>query len=428
MSKKSSLLKEIGNIVDENCSEIDIHDLNFEILKTLNTKMMNLDDSRHGSYELHYMNEIVIIVFLALLSNCDEWTQIYMFQVQHEDWLHNFLKLPYGLPSISTIRRVMSMIDTKDLEIICVEFIYEKTAEIERNIHIENKRDIITLDGKEINSSGREFSKKGKVKNIQAMSAYSTKYDMTLAIEFIDDKTNEIPTGPKLLSRLNIENTIITFDALNTQENTIEYIIKNKGDYVAPVKGNQGSLYKDLKDYFDIEDLKKKANYYKEQEKSHGQIEIRDYYLVSDVDWISSKKKWRNLTSIGIVNKKTTNINTGEVKEEIRYYITSLYDNELKEFVKAIRNEWKIENNLHWHLDVTFKEDKNLTTEKTAQKNLNILRKLGLNILKMAQPLYKISLKNIRLQLCMNFENEFYKILTLLDKSKIIEFVKDSKI
>lgn len=46
----------------------------------------------------------------------------------------------------------------------------------------------------------------------------------------------------------------------------------------------------------------------------------------------------------------------------------------------------------------------------------------------MAQPLYKISLKNIRLQLCMNFENEFYKILTLLDKDKIIEFVKDSKI
>lgn len=427
MPKKSSLLKEIGSIVNENCSKIDIHDLNFEILKVLNTKMMNLEDSRHGSYELHYMNEIVIIVFLALLSNCDEWTQIYMFQVQHENWLHNFLKLPYGLPSVSTIKRVMSMIDTKDLENICVEFIYEKTIEIEKEIHIENKRDIITLDGKEINSSGREFSKNGKIKNVQAMSAYSTKYDMTLATEFIEEKTNEIPTGPKLLSRLNLENTIITFDALNTQEKTIEYIIKNKGDYVAPVKGNQGILYEDLKDYFNIEDLRKKSNYYREQEKCHGQIEIREYYLASDVDWISNKKKWRNLTSIGIVDKKTTNINTSEVKEEIRYYITSLYDKDLKEFVKAIRNEWKIENNLHWHLDVTFKEDKNLTSEKTAQKNLNILRKLGLNILKMAQPIYKISLKNIRLQLCMNFEEEFYKILTLLDKNKIIEFIKNSK-
>ena len=95
MSKKSNLLKEIGNIVNKQCSEIDIHDLNFEILKALNTKMMNLDDSRHGSYELHYMNEIVIIVFLALLSNCDEWTQIYMFQVQHEEWLHNLLSVKH---------------------------------------------------------------------------------------------------------------------------------------------------------------------------------------------------------------------------------------------------------------------------------------------------------------------------------------------
>ena len=112
MAKKSSLLKEIGNIVNKNCSDdINIFELNFEILKSLNDKMMNLEDPRNGSYDLHYMNEIVIIVFLALLGNCDEWTQIYMFSVQHEEWLHNFLKLPYGLPSISTIKRIMAMVN-----------------------------------------------------------------------------------------------------------------------------------------------------------------------------------------------------------------------------------------------------------------------------------------------------------------------------
>ena len=175
MGKKSSLLKEIGNIVDKNCSDINIFELNFEILKSLNDKMMNLEDSRNGSYDLHYMNEIVIIVFLALLSNCDEWTQIYIFSVQHEEWLHNFLKLPYGLPSISTIKRIMAMVDPKDLETICVEFIYEKVSEIEKQLHIENKRDIISLDGKEFNGSGRNNSINGKIKNLQAMSAYSTK-------------------------------------------------------------------------------------------------------------------------------------------------------------------------------------------------------------------------------------------------------------
>ena len=174
MAKKSSLLKEIGNIVDKNCSDdINIFEINFEILKYLNDKMMNLEDSRNGSYDL---------------GNCDEWTQIYMFSVQHEEWLHNFLKLPYGLPSISTIKRIMAMVDPKDLETICVEFIYEKVGEIERQLHIENNRDIISLDGKELNGSGRNNSTNGRIKNVQAMSAYSTKYEMTLATEFIEEK------------------------------------------------------------------------------------------------------------------------------------------------------------------------------------------------------------------------------------------------
>lgn len=79
MPRKSSLLKEIGTIVNNNCGNIDIDNMDYEIIKALNKKMMDLDDSRDGSYDLHYMNEIVIIVFLALLSNCDEWTQIYVF-------------------------------------------------------------------------------------------------------------------------------------------------------------------------------------------------------------------------------------------------------------------------------------------------------------------------------------------------------------
>lgn len=215
-----------------------------------------------------------------------------MFSVQHEIWLKNLLKLPYGLPSISTIRRIMAMVDPRDLEIICVEFIYDITSDIEKELHIENKRDIISLDGKEINGSGRNNSINGKIDNIQAMSAYSSKYEMTLATEFIEDKSDEIPTGPKLLSRLNLENTIITFDALNTQEKTIEYIVKNKGDYVAPVKANQGNLYEDIKSYFDIDELKNNSNYYSEKAKKNSQIEIRDYYLISDVEWISNKKNY----------------------------------------------------------------------------------------------------------------------------------------
>lgn len=423
MSKKSKLLTEIGETMKE-LKALTPEEMNTEILKALSKKFINLSDERDSRYGIHEVNDIVIITFLGLLAKCDDWEEIYVFAVEHYDWLKKFLNLNYGLPSKSTIMRVMAMIDAKELENICVNFILEKTVEIERKLHLENKRDIIALDGKKCNGSARKSSKEGSIKSVQAMSAYSNKYDISLATEFIEEKTNEIPTALTILSRLNLTNTVITFDALNTQKDTIKYIVKNHGDYVAPVKGNHGTFYQDIIDYFNIEELKNEANYYIESEKNHSQIETRKYYLISDVDWISYKRDWEKLTSIGIVEKKCENIITGEITFETRYYITSLYDSEIKDFSEAVRGEWTIENNLHWHLDFTFKEDKNLVSQKKAQQNLNILRKLALNILKIAQPSYGLSLKNIRLKLCMNFEIEIQKIFSLLDTKSVLKLIK----
>ena len=40
---------------------------------------------------------------------------------------------------------------------------------------------------------------------------------------------------------------------------------------------------------------------------------------------------------------------------------------------------------MHWHLDVTFREDANATIDKTAAQNLNIIRKWYLSILKVTE-------------------------------------------
>lgn len=426
MAKKSKLLQEIGeNMKKLNLENINIEELNIKVLKELSNSFMGLEDSRHGSYDIHFLHEIVMVVFLGLMANCDEWTTIHMFAEMHYDWLKTFLGLKWGLPSKSTIMRVMAMIETRDLEDICVEFMMKKVVTLEGKLHLKNERDILVLDGKGCNGSGRKSSKEGEIKKIQAMSAYSNKYDMCLATEFIEEKTNEITTAPKLLSRLNLDNTIITFDALNTQEETIKYISKNHGDYVAAVKGNQGNLYQDLVDYFDIKDYLeqiKNKNFLVNREKAHSQIETRKYYLTSDIEWLSNKAKWNKMLSIGMVEKI---IEKDEEKSiERRYYITSLSETEIEDFARAVRNEWTIENNLHWHLDVTFKEDKNLSSQKQAQKNLNILRKLCLNILKIAQPSYKLSLKNIRLRLSMDFEKEFPKLISSLNTDSILHLVK----
>lgn len=123
-----------------------------------------------------------------------------------------------------------------------------------------------------------------------------------------------------------------------------------------------------------------------------------------------------------LCKKTIEDIHTNKVTIEIRYYISNLSNN-IMEFSNAIRNEWAIENKLHWHLDFTFKEDYNSTFEKNAQKNLNIIRIFCLSILKLVKEIYGLSLKNIRKSLCMDFENEIQKILIYLEPTKIKELV-----
>lgn len=433
MSKQSKLLKNIGNTLSELKNEVEnVKEIDVKVLKEIRTDLLNTSDERHQSYTIHSMVDILIITILAILSDCDEWVQIVMFTKKHYNWLTQFLDLSNGIPSKDTFKRVISIIDSKELEsilTICLINIFKKYQNLfNDSSKYTTEKDVWSLDGKVCNSSGRTDSKEGKIKPIQAMSVYSTMYDMCIATEFINEKTNEIPTGPELLKTLNLENVIVTFDALNTQEETIKIIVKQGGYYVAAVKGNQTNTYENLVDYFNDPDLLnrvKEENYYCTTEKSHSSIIKYEYYQTEDVTWMYNIKKWRNLKSIGCVKKTITNINTNKITTEIRYYISNLSNN-IMEFSNAIRNEWLIENKLHWHLDITFKEDNNSTFEKNAQKNLNIIRKFCLSILKIVKEVYGLSLKNIRKSLCMDFENEIEKIFTYLDIEKIKELTNNA--
>ena len=173
------------------------------------------------------------------------------------------------------------------------------------------------------------------------MSIYSNNLGICLATEFIEEKMNEIPTGPKLLSLLNLENIIVTFDALNTQEKTIDTIVNQNGYYVAAVKSNQENTYEDLVNYFEDEKILKQLeeeNYCCNTEKNHSSIIKYEYYQVEDVIWLYNYKKWRNIKSIGCVKKTISNIITNKTTVETSYYISNLSCN-IIEFSNAIRKE-----------------------------------------------------------------------------------------
>ena len=419
MARKSKLLEELGQSMKDIRLESELEDLDIGVLKDITMHIKGVTDYRTDiSYQS--LENVIMITFLAIMGNCNEWTEIYEFGVIHKEWFSRFLDLKYGIPSISTLRKTMAMVDPEELENVCVNFIIDKINKL-TDLFISNddneviSKDIIAYDGKVCCGSKRNNTINGEVLPVNAMTAFNVTKDIPLATKFINEKTNEIPTGPELIKLLDLTNTISTFDALNTQKKTIKAIVDKGGDYVGALKRNQHNFYKDVVAYFNDEKLYDEAYkqcHYEESEYAHSTTEKRIYIMTEDINWLETKK-WKNIKSIGICIREYTENDV--LKKDVRYFITSLGTDQIKDFCRAVRDEWGIENNLHWHLDVTFKEDKNRTMIKNSQANLNILRKFALNILKLVKPLYNKSLKLIRFRIGQNFENEIEKILLYLN-------------
>lgn len=406
-------------------NSIDIDLLSTDELKEILGIFKLQKDNREQYKVKHKMEDIVMITFLALMSNANEWTEIYNFAIHHEKWLKKFLKLKNGIPSHDTIQRVISILNSQELYNDCLKYIIKKIDDLTSKE--ENEKDVLSMDGKTSNGSSRSKLTTEEIKPVNTMSIYSHNYGISLVQDYIDEKSNEIPMGPELIKKLKLNNCILTADALNTQKDTVEAIIKAKGDYVLALKKNQKRFYEDVKDYFeDKVNIKKIEDYFEETEKSHSKIITRKYYMANDIKWLHGHKKWKNLKSIGVEFKTIENIQTGEITKENRYFIIS-FENNIHDFSDAVRKHWGVENNLHAPLDIIFLEDKNKTLEKNGAKNLGIFRRIVLNILKFIQCYYnKMSLKLIRFDISMDVETGLEKVFKILNTEQIKSLLKEN--
>ncbi len=409
--------------------EFDIDKINTNEFQNFMIIFKDQTDTRMQGKVKHLMSDIIMITFLAILARCDGWDEITMFAKSKEKWLKQFLELPNGIPSHDTIQRVISLLNPETLYSSCIKFLIEKIDEL--TVKDETK-DVLSMDGKVTKGSGRNKETTEEIKALNTMSIYSHNYGVSLVQDYIEDKSNEIPMGPELIKKLDLTNCILTADALNiqnalnTQKETVKAIIEAKGDYVLALKKNQKTLYEDVKEYLDDEDVLKEIrerNYSEDIEKSHSKIITRKYFMTSKIKWLNGKEKWEKVKSIGVEIKTSESIRTGEVKEERRYFIISFKD-DIHSYADAVRKHWGIENNLHAPLDIVFKEDANRTLEKNGARNLGILKRICLAVLKFVQTYYNLSLNKIRFLLSLDFENEIEKIFKFLNTKDIALLLK----
>lgn len=333
-----------------------------------------IEDPRIERTKRHNLLDILVIAICAVICGADNWVEIALFGEAKKSWLQTFLELPNGIPSHDTFNRVFNRLDTEQFSQCFIRWIQAASPLIEGQV--------IAIDGKVLRRSHDRGVGKAA---IDMVSAWATGNHLVLGQVKVEQKSNEITAIPKLLRALVITGCIVTVDAIGCQTEIVGLITQKGGDYVVALQQNQERLYEEVARLFaDLEQHEYRPydfDYHKTVDKGHGRIEIRECWTISDPEtlrYLYGYERWAQLSAVCRIRAQRI---VGEQHSvEDRFYIASIQG--AKPVLQSTRSHWKIENQVHWVLDITFDEDHSRVRKGHGAENLAILRHIALNLLK----------------------------------------------
>lgn len=312
--------------------------------------------TRKGHF-FYPLDEILFLCISAVISGADSWTSIHLFGKAKVEWLRQYFPYERGIPSHDVLGKVFAALDPGEFSKCFTDWV-NSIAELSQG-------EVVAIDGKSICKSGDK--EKGK-SALHVVSAYAVENRLCLGQEVVDEKSNEITAIPKLLDLLAIKGCIVSIDAMGCQKEIAKKIVSRESDYLLMVKDNQKGLKEQIEKVFSITG---KTDVNQENDLGHGRIEKRVCQVTDELQFLDGKDEWEALRSIVRIKSERINKQTGECSKETRYYISSL-PAKASIINKAVRQHWAIENNLHWTLDVIFKEDDALKKKGNSALNYKL--------------------------------------------------------
>jgi len=364
----------------------------------LSDHFMDLTEPRRGKVT-HPLLTIVTIAVCAVICGADDFVAIAHFGRLKQKWLEKFLDLTNGIPSHDRFNQVLAAIRPAEFEKCLLSWISA--------LHEITDGQLIAIDGKTLRRSYDRASGKSA---IHMVSAWASANHISLGQVVVDEKSNEITAIPKLLEMLEIKGSLVTIDAMGCQVTIAQKIVDQEANYVLAVKGNQPTLHDGVVTHFAAHladsNVFKGRDFHRTSEKAHGRETEREYFVCAVPDDLPDRSRWPQLRAIGMTVNRT--IRDGQETIEGRYYILSRKLT-AKQFGAAVRGHWSVENNLHWQLDVTFREDQCRIRLGHADTNFSLLRRTALSLLKNEQTV-KVGIKNKRLSAALD-EDYLTKVL-----------------
>lgn len=330
-----------------------------------------LEDPRVDRTKRHVLADVIVIAVLAVVCGADDWDDVSLFARIREAWLTELLGLRHGVPSTSTFKRVFRALDP-----VAFANAFASWTRALVGTNLEGK--LVAIDGKTLRGSFKEPSKKGA---IHLVTAWVVENKVVFGQLGTDAKSNEITVIPELLKMLALKGATVTIDAMGCQRNIAAQIVESGGDYVLALKGNQPTLAEEVEAAFVTAEIAeeplKHEQRYEETEKAHGRIQRRCVIALDVADRLTRTHQWKGLRSIIMVD--STRTVDGEQSQELRYYISS-HKPDAQMLARCIRQHWSIENNQHWELDVTFREDRSRIRDGSGPDNFAALRRMALSM------------------------------------------------
>ena len=345
---------------------------------------VSITDPRQPGKVEHDLVELLVVAVSAVLVGADTFVEIELWAKEKLDWLQGYLKLEHGIPSHDTFGRLFGLIDPGEFEAAFRRWVSSVVPAL--------GAEIVAIDGKTSRRSG-----KVDATPLHLVSAFAAGAGLVLGQRATAEKSNEKTAIPQLLSVLALEGCIVTIDAMGTQANIAQAIRERGADYVLAVKDNQPILADSVRDFFALFKAapeKTPHTVAETVEKDHGRLETRRCYAFDQLACLHRAEQWPGLKSFAVIESER--LANGKLSTERRFYISSL-PAEAARLAYAVRQHWKVENCLHWCMDVAFADDQMRARTGHAAHNLSVLKQLTLNLIRLDPTQRKGGIKARRL-------------------------------
>jgi predicted transposase YbfD/YdcC len=315
----------------------------------------------------HDLTDVLFVAFLAMLCGATHCTEFAAFAEGRLEFLRQFVPLGKGAPSHDTFSDVFRALDPDAFNAAFQKMM----AAFGAQARVEAQAGQLAVDGKCLR---RAYEKGCAHMPPLVVTVFECQSFLSL-VQQVAAEGGEAEAAIRALRLVDLEGCVVSADALHCHRRFTQTVVDGGADYVVTIKANQSKLARETAEALDAAQAHPIAE---TEDKAHGRREVRRACVVP-FRQSPGKNALVGLVAVARVEAWRTD-GDGVTTHEVRDFALSWLATPA-EVLNHVRSHWAIENNLHWQLDVTMREDESRSRKQNAAANLAILRRLALNVL-----------------------------------------------